>query len=815
MHLKNRGVSTTLRSFSVCGVVLWTTVGFALDTKDIVRAVETIYAEQCSQVHEHDLEAQEDCKILKERMGLFEDPHAVTFLNELTGQMGAEMCPTEARAIAKNWVSASKKLHLFEPASVLGAIICIQKHRPEWIAKCKHSTSSALGPFESPCQVVSSEGNDFSIRKIEIKLKKDCDSTFFTIEGKENEGYFKTAHRQFEYSNWRDRIQLRFKKKISQLNREELLEVINELAILHRMQNHHYIGFADVLDVGPEAIELEAFEGQLGIAAGNITGFATGGWQQGASQVLAALSLFHELGFRHKDIKPENMLVSSRQRSWPPPKMALSDFGLSEDLSSLCEKGLPIPLPHVKKGTPLTSPPEAFLLFNFKGWPEGKCEEHAEIAKKADVFSTGLVLYKMKTGKEIPWINDPGCRDTTKTFIDCLKNKLPGFISDLAKSPDKMNQLLARAMDPEITKRPSSREFQLEFDELIKESIHTQLKNDLPLLRRDIHEENWQEALKNQPKGKYITYLETSPTEGIFQINAAYIDPKSGQGVKTRIEANPFNPAQVVQKISEFEKIHRYSPTSGAELAKNQGWPKLQSGPKKEPLPEFLANIPLPPAALFPLAEDDGRLDFSSGKNATLKVKAAPLASLDHESAIKILAQDQFPEGAYLFWASPADQSGAKTYFVSYKKNSEIKLVNLGSDQDKANQMLQLRRNDFKHKVVNEEFLYKVDLSSSLVPVLSGKADPESVLGSDTIPFGGYLIVPLPSFSQSNQPNFLLYYKTPYGNISTEKLFSKPGDTAALKDEIKKYSEEATHPVFTTPGDFHLEHSFVEESRSH
>jgi hypothetical protein len=91
-----------------------------------------------------------------------------------------------------------------------------------------------------------------------------------------------------------------------------------------------------------------------------------------ARQTCAGLAAAHERGVIHRDLKPANLMLDSAGR------IRITDFGLASIAAS-------IEASDVRAGTPAYMAPEQL---------EGK-----EVTAKSDLYSLGLVLYEILTGK--------------------------------------------------------------------------------------------------------------------------------------------------------------------------------------------------------------------------------------------------------------------------------------------------------------------------------------------------------------------------------------------------------------------------------
>eukprot|EP00061_Rhincodon_typus_P015873 g43793.t1 len=91
-------------------------------------------------------------------------------------------------------------------------------------------------------------------------------------------------------------------------------------------------------------------------------------------QLASALQYLHERNISHLDLKPQNVLVSSRST----PHLKLADFGFAQHMSPWDEK-------HVLRGSPLYMAPEMV------------CRQQYDA--RVDLWSVGVILYEALFGR--------------------------------------------------------------------------------------------------------------------------------------------------------------------------------------------------------------------------------------------------------------------------------------------------------------------------------------------------------------------------------------------------------------------------------
>jgi serine/threonine protein kinase len=102
-----------------------------------------------------------------------------------------------------------------------------------------------------------------------------------------------------------------------------------------------------------------------------------------ASQVADALGASHDRGIIHRDLKPENIFLITRGQT--PDFVKVLDFGLAK-LTQGKDKVSHKTITGSVMGTPYYMAPE-------------QCEGRQEIDHRADVYSLGVILFEMLTGR--------------------------------------------------------------------------------------------------------------------------------------------------------------------------------------------------------------------------------------------------------------------------------------------------------------------------------------------------------------------------------------------------------------------------------
>ena len=143
-----------------------------------------------------------------------------------------------------------------------------------------------------------------------------------------------------------------------------------------------------------------------------------------ARQLCAGLAAAHEHGIIHRDLKPANIMLDGRGR------VRITDFGLA-GLAAEIEGA------EARAGTPAYMSPEQFA--------------GGEVTPKSDLYSLGLVLYEIFTGKR------PFDASSGEEMARQRDKSAPTHPSQIVKDIDPLvERVILRCLEKDPAKRPAS-----------------------------------------------------------------------------------------------------------------------------------------------------------------------------------------------------------------------------------------------------------------------------------------------------------------------------------------------------------------------
>jgi serine/threonine protein kinase/tetratricopeptide (TPR) repeat protein len=224
-----------------------------------------------------------------------------------------------------------------------------------------------------------------------------------------------------------------------------------EARALAALNHPNIVTIYGVEDLGTSVVlAMELIDGRPLSASIPPGGMPTGRLLQLGTQLADAISAAHDRGIVHRDLKPANVMVTADGR------LKVLDFGLARfaqqapELATVMPTGLATGEGRILGTVAYMSPEQA----------EGKPVDH-----RSDIFSLGIVLYEMATGRP------PFTGDSSMAILSAIIKDTPGSVTDLNPDmPREFARMVKRclAKDPE-QRYQSAKDVRNEFEELKRE----------------------------------------------------------------------------------------------------------------------------------------------------------------------------------------------------------------------------------------------------------------------------------------------------------------------------------------------------------
>jgi hypothetical protein len=219
-------------------------------------------------------------------------------------------------------------------------------------------------------------------------------------------------------------VALKFLPEALSKDEKALARFYNEVKIARQVANPHVCRVYDLGEVaGLVYISMEFISGEdLSSLLRRIGHIPSGKATDMARQLCAGLAAAHEKGVLHRDLKPANIMLDERG------SLRIMDFGLA---------GLADQIADIRSGTPAYMAPEQLA---------GK-----EVTAKSDLYSLGLVLYEIFTGKR-PF-EAASVEELKRRQLDSAPDSMTSQVLDLDPAVERV---ILRCLAPDPKDRPAS-----------------------------------------------------------------------------------------------------------------------------------------------------------------------------------------------------------------------------------------------------------------------------------------------------------------------------------------------------------------------
>ena len=221
-------------------------------------------------------------------------------------------------------------------------------------------------------------------------------------------------------------VALKFLPEAASRNEDALARFRNEVRTARRVAHPNVCRIYDVGEVeGHTFLSMEYVDGEdLASLLRRIGRVPADKAVEIARQLCAGLAAAHREGVLHRDLKPANVMIDGRGHA------VITDFGLAGFADQI--QGL-----EVRSGTPAYMAPEQLA--------------GQEVTAKSDIYSLGLVLYEIFTGKRAFEA------ETLAELLRTRRERAPSNPSSLVKDLDPaVERVIMRCLEAEPANRPPS-----------------------------------------------------------------------------------------------------------------------------------------------------------------------------------------------------------------------------------------------------------------------------------------------------------------------------------------------------------------------
>ena len=206
-----------------------------------------------------------------------------------------------------------------------------------------------------------------------------------------------------------------------------------------------------------------------------------------ARRIAEALAAAHARGIIHRDLKPGNVMLVSDPSDPGEDRVKILDFGLAKSLPGRDEAR-----PAVRTSTNAVMGTPAYMS------PE-QCLSAATVTDRTDVYSLGIVLHEMLTGR-LPF--------EASTSVDVMYAHVhrppPSLLAMLPQAPPALADLVHAMLCKEPADRPDMEEVARRLEAMAPEASVERL----PLLKvqrdRPVPERDIPTRLKDRPRGRAL-----------------------------------------------------------------------------------------------------------------------------------------------------------------------------------------------------------------------------------------------------------------------------------------------------------------------